>query len=676
MPAGLRWLWLLWSGTVAAGAIQLQLDDLHYGPFSLTQARGWLTPHGYELTVRRIDLPFPPQVVRSVRLTCPQLQSPPWRCPDGDLEAQLPRLRQRIHSKYRWRHGGEESELLLDPLRFAGAVWRLAWKRQGRRWQARLETERQPLAASWLRPLFSPHLSWLRAISGQLRLRAVVAGSDERTEITASLTGRNIDFHDEAFDRVGERVGFDLKLNARRRGNLWQGKLSARLNRGELLHLPIYLSLDRFPIALSGDFSRSPGILRLSGLQVIQNDLAELRATLSITDDATLAQAKARFQLHLPHWFQWYVQPLLEGGNWEGLMVNQGTGRGEVSIAKRRPERAALAIADLILSDRERRLGFRRLEASLRWRRRLNAPGQAFPTSWIRWQAGHLYAVPLGPAQLILRLTDDDVRLLSPAVIPVLDGRLRITQLQLLDLIGIPKVVFSGKLETVSLELLTRVLGLPPLAGTLSGIIPQVTYDPSRRTLQFHGRLVIQVFDGRILVENLTITDLFGALPRLRADVFFHDLDLELLTRHFAFGKITGRLEGHIRNLYLENWRPVSFDAWFGTPAGDRSRKRINQKAVENLADLGGGGAMGLLSRVVLRFFDEFSYRRIGLGCRLRRNVCELRGVAPAPNGFYIVQGGGLPRIDVIGYNRRIDWPTLLARLARITQIDHTVDSP
>ncbi len=676
MPPGPRWLWLLWSGTVAAGSFQLHLEDLHYGPFGLAKSQGRLSPHGYELTVRRIELPFPPRLVRSARLSCRRLQFAPWRCPDGDLAARLPRLHQRIDGKYRWFHEGDKSELSLNPLRFAGGVWRLAWTRRGRRWQARLETDRQPLAASWLRPLFSPHLSWLAAISGHVRLRSAVAASGERTEISASLAGRGIDFHDREFNRVGKRLGFDMKVDAQQGGKLWRGRLSARLDRGELLYLPVYLSLDRFPITLSGDFSHRRGVWRLNDLNVTQKGLAELRATLSARDDGTIAQARARFHLYLARWFQWYVQPLLEGGNWAGLMVNRGTARGEVTVFRHRPEHAELAITDLILSDRDGRLGFRRLEASLRWRRRLSAPGRAFPISWIRWQAGHLYAIPLGPARLTLRLTDDDVRLVTPTAIPVLDGRLRIDQLQLLDLTGIPKVVFSGKLETVSLELLTRVLGLPPLAGTLSGTIPQVTYSHSRRTLQFHGRLVIQVFDGRILVENLTITDLFGALPRLRADVSFHDLDLELVTRHFAFGRITGRLEGYIRNLYLENWRPVSFDAWFGTPTGDRSRKRINQKAVENLADLGGGGAVGLLSRVVLHFFDEFRYRRLGLGCRLWRNVCELRGVAPAPEGFYIVQGGGVPRIDVIGYNRRIDWPTLLARLARITQIDRTVNSP
>ena len=42
-------------------------------------------------------------------------------------------------------------------------------------------------------------------------------------------------------------------------------------------------------------------------------------------------------------------------------------------------------------------------------------------------------------------------------------------------------------------------------------------------------------------------------------------------------------------------------------------------------------------------------------------------GVAGAKQGYYIVKGGGLPRIDVIGYTRKVDWPVLLARLKRVS---------
>ena len=42
-------------------------------------------------------------------------------------------------------------------------------------------------------------------------------------------------------------------------------------------------------------------------------------------------------------------------------------------------------------------------------------------------------------------------------------------------------------------------------------------------------------------------------------------------------------------------------------------------------------------------------------------------GVAAADPGYYIVVGGGLPRIDVVGYNERVDWSVLVERLVRAT---------
>jgi hypothetical protein len=42
--------------------------------------------------------------------------------------------------------------------------------------------------------------------------------------------------------------------------------------------------------------------------------------------------------------------------------------------------------------------------------------------------------------------------------------------------------------------------------------------------------------------------------------------------------------------------------------------------------------------------------------------------VAPAARGYYIVEGGGMPsRVDVVGFNRDVDWHTLLDRLKAVT---------
>src|SRR5690606_3228033 len=155
----------------------------------------------------------------------------------------------------------------------------------------------------------------------------------------------------------------------------------------------------------------------------------------------------------------------------------------------------------------------------------------------------------------------------------------------------------------------------------------------------------------------------FGNWPRLYANIDLEALDLELVTSAFSFGRITGRLSGGIHGLQLFNWSPIAFDARLFTPPNDRSRHRISQRAVENIGSIGGGGAgvTAALSSGVLRFFDDFNYARLGISCRLENEVCHMDGVGPAPNGgYYLVQGRGLPRINVIGNSRRVDWPRLV----------------
>jgi hypothetical protein len=115
--------------------------------------------------------------------------------------------------------------------------------------------------------------------------------------------------------------------------------------------------------------------------------------------------------------------------------------------------------------------------------------------------------------------------------------------------------------------------------------------------------------------------------------------------------------------LHLEGWQPIYFDAGFATPEGDLSRRRISQRAVANISALGGPGATAALSRGFLNLFESFRYRRLGIRCRLADGICEMGGVAPAGEGYYLVEGEGLPRIDVIGYHRRVNWQELLSRL-------------
>ena len=150
------------------------------------------------------------------------------------------------------------------------------------------------------------------------------------------------------------------------------------------------------------------------------------------------------------------------------------------------------------------------------------------------------------------------------------------------------------------------------------------------------------------------------------------DMDLQSLTEVFGFGEITGALDGSIRQLRLVDWSPQAFVADLHTDSTWKGRQRISQRAVQDLSSVGGnaGGLGNSLQAQALKLFDDFGYRQIGISCRLAEEVCEMDGLSSVANSFIIVQGSGLPRLSVVGFNRRVDWPTLVQRLVDVTQGD------
>ena len=135
-----------------------------------------------------------------------------------------------------------------------------------------------------------------------------------------------------------------------------------------------------------------------------------------------------------------------------------------------------------------------------------------------------------------------------------------------------------------------------------------------KSTLRVDGALFLKVFDGSIEAKNLVLLDIFGKAPRVQADVAMRNLNLEMVTRTYSFGNITGRIDANVNGLELVNWQPVKFDARVASSAGEYPRK-ISQAAVQNISALGGAGAAAAIQRSFLRFFEQFVYDKLGWGC-------------------------------------------------------------
>jgi hypothetical protein len=289
----------------------------------------------------------------------------------------------------------------------------------------------------------------------------------------------------------------------------------------------------------------------------------------------------------------------------------------------------------------------------------------------LSWHGAQLYSLDFGAGSLEVLLQNRELLLLTPLEVSVLDGSVRLSRLEAQDLGSARQRVEADLLlSPISLQRVSDRLAWLPLAGSISGSFPRLVFTDGR--LAVNDDLELDLFDGKVVVSSLELEQPFGVIPVLRADLALRGIDLELLTRALSFGSIEGRLDGDVSGLVLEGWRPVAFDAVLATPLDDPSRHRISQRAVDNLASLGGANAV--LSSTFLRIFREFSYDRLGLSCRLSAGVCEMGGVAPAAQGYYIVKGGGLPpRVNVVGFNTRVDWNTLLERLKAVASTEGPV---
>jgi hypothetical protein len=350
---------------------------------------------------------------------------------------------------------------------------------------------------------------------------------------------------------------------------------------------------------------------------------------------------------------------------WNLATAGRLTWSGEWQGAKddRTFRSGVLKLSDLTVVDNKRgRFAITGVDAHLR-------PGDHAFTSRLSWQGSLLQRINLGAGAVELESAPGSMRLAAPLVLEVLGGRVTFDELGVsLPDGGQADVHLEASIDGLEMEQLTAALDWPAFSGEISGKIPGVSLKDG--VLSVDGEIDMIAFGGQLLLTGLSIERPFGVLPSLAADIEASNLNLELLTSTFSFGQISGRLDGHVRDLRMLDWKPVAFDAWLGTPERQEGSNDISRKAVNRLTTIGGGSATTLLTGPVLRLFNNFSYRRLGLGCRLQNNVCDVRGLDDDDVSVLILEGSGIPKIMIRAFNRRMDWPQLVAALSSFSGED------
>lgn len=532
----------------------------------------------------------------------------------------------------------------------------------------RLDLTRVPLA--WTQALLTEAWSDARITGGTLDGQlAIVSGTTQPLRITGPLTmsGGAFDTPDGtiAAENLGAKLSLDLSFADGNR-TLVEGQLRG----GELLFGSAYVSLQQRAVDVRVEAARQEGQgWRVPRILWRDRGILDAHGSAAFTREGDVDALDLRLQAaDLSPLRDAYLTGFL---GMAGLSQLQFSGAADavLHVAAGTLSDSLLALHGVTITDPDQRFGFTGLEGDVAFSSGSTSSGSPVHSA-LQWQGGQLYGLDFGAARLPFESSGGELRFREAVTVPMLGGQLRFDHLQLrppangqgLD------VRFGMSLQRLDVGQLATALDWPAFAGELSGAIPQAHYAAER--LDFDGGLRMQVFDGEVAVSALSMERPFGVAPTLSADVALDDLDLEALTGVFGFGAITGRLDGELNALRMVDWQPVAFDAKLRTQRKPGVEQRISQRAVQDLSSVGDASFTTSLQSRLIGLFDDFGYSRIGISCRLADDVCSMDGLGSAGRGFIIVEGAGLPRLTVVGFNREVDWPTLVERLGAIGKGD------
>jgi hypothetical protein len=287
--------------------------------------------------------------------------------------------------------------------------------------------------------------------------------------------------------------------------------------------------------------------------------------------------------------------------------------------------------------------------------------GERFATlQWDEFRAGPIAAAGGG---LRLAAGPNRWRLTEPLRLAAADGWLELTSFTLALPAAGPEAQASLRASGIELAELSRVFDWPAMGGQLGAELPDIRF--ADEEISTGGEARLRVFDGAVQLRNMRVLKPFSAYPTYHADIDFSGIDLQLLTRAFAFGEINGVADGFVHDLRLFGSVPSAFRAAFETR--QKGKRNISVKAIKNLNTLSQGGLSAALSQGIYRFIDFYRYRKIGIRCSLRNDVFHLAGTAKPGTDTYLIYGGWLPpRIDVIVSTPSISFQEMVRRLKRL----------
>ncbi len=652
---------LLGSGAVNAEVMKMKIAKLKAGIGTLQNVQidlNW--PQGAaqgQLRIRAADLDFPLISYREKNIDwqCPlvRTKNAGWQCKGG--------VRQQ---------GGKVHALALD-YSPAGTTVDLRINDKKIRYEystaspdlSRIELQKIPVA--WLKAYLAGLWQEGKWTSGNIGGRIdVITPEKAPFEVITDLQLNDVGLETPDGWLAGAGMKGRLRLNYRDVGKKTTVQTRYTANGGEFLAQGFYVLFPKTPVEIEVLMQKQgasnwlipmiswqdANVLSLKGSAGLdtKGSMADLNLDVNLPD---LSVARDR-----------YLSGFLAPAGFPDLILSGGT-QAKIAIADRQLQQLDIKLDEINVIDNKARFTFAGLNGDVRWTHHADSIASAFT-----WNSAAMYGIGLDKAKFVFNSANGVLNLSQATGVKALEGIIRVDHFRWQPPKGELGTRFDLGMSMDKLDMasLSQRLGWPAFTGSISGKIPNARFQDN--VLNLDGGLQMSVFSGEVGLSNLVMERPFGVAPTLSADVALNNIDMEPMTKAFEFGSITGSLDGYIRNVRLVDWSPVAFDARFYTDDKWKGKRRISQKAVRDISSVGGSGLMAGLQNQVLKVFDDFGYEKIGISCKLKDNICTMDGIGSAGDGYIIVAGGGLPRIQVVGFRRRVDWPTLVSRLKAATE--------
>lgn len=207
------------------------------------------------------------------------------------------------------------------------------------------------------------------------------------------------------------------------------------------------------------------------------------------------------------------------------------------------------------------------------------------------------------------------------------------------------------------------------LTGKVRAEFPRL--DISSREIAISGRGEADVFGGKIVLRDLSVSNPFTPGRSISLNVDLVDLDLKKLTDEVPFGEVTGIVSGEIRDLVITYNQPERFDFRLESVPRKGVPQTFSLKAVDNLTVLSSGAqASPGTSQFWMRFIRGFRYQKLGIVSTLRNDTFTLNGTIHEGGVEYLVKKPALFGISVVNRmpEKVISFKEMTNRLKRVGQ--------